>query len=610
MPELIYNSRDLRYKAPFGAVPAKTAITFRVSVCGAVPGERPILRVFQADQWEDPLFTANMEPSCKVGDNVIFSAEFVPAAPALLFYDFVYCGGVYRHGGQGCAVRDLCEHFQLTVYDGSAVFPECFCGGTMYQIFPDRFARADGCGSSPFPDRRFHQDRAELPEWDVTSPDRINKDYFGGNLRGIEEKLGYLSSLSVTCIYLNPIFESHSNHRYDTADYMKIDPLLGTEEDFKSLCRRAEEYGIRIILDGVFNHTGADSIYFDKYGRYGGNGAFQHKNSAYDGWYYFGPQYPCGYRAWWNFPNLPDVNYDDPGYRKFICGEGGVIDHWLSAGASGFRLDVADELSDSFISEIRSAVKRGGSDKLLLGEVWEDASNKISYGIRRRYFLGKELDCVMNYPFKDALLRWLLNGGSDFGEAIMRIVENYPAPALDLAMNMLSTHDTVRAITALGCEDYLGKNRAWQAAHHKLTQQQYAKGRELLQLAFAIQFMLPGIPSVYYGDEAGMAGFRDPFNRCCYPWGEEDTELLGTVKELGAMRKNNPLLKNASFVPIMFSDNVCCFERRNDDGSLFVMANRSSSSAAKLPPELRERTPIYGEAKNNELSPLSAVIMK
>ena len=194
-----------------------------------------------------------------------------------------------------------------------------------------------------------------------------------------------------------------SNHRYNTADYRKIDPLLGTEEDFINLCREAKKRGIRIILDGVFSHTGSDSIYFNKNSRYNSAGAFNTPESPYKNWFQF-LKYPDVYKSWWGFTSLPELDKNNPDYINFICGEDGILRHWLRLGASGYRLDVADELPDSFIARVREAVKAEGEENLLIGEVWEDASNKLAYGVRRKYFLGDELDSVMNYPFKEAIL--------------------------------------------------------------------------------------------------------------------------------------------------------------------------------------------------------------
>ena len=292
----------------------------------------------------------------------------------------------------------------------------------------------------------------------------LNRDYFGGDFEGIRQKLPYLANLGVTCIYLNPIFEAHSNHRYNTADYLKPDPLLGTAEEFTRLCAEAKERGIRIILDGVFSHTGSDSLYFNREGRYGPGGAYRDRNSPYRSWYDFDSGYNCGYRSWWGFESLPEVQEDDPSYVNFICGKGGVIDTWLNRGASGFRLDVADELPDEFIEKIRAAVKSHGNDKLLIGEVWEDATTKEAFGRRRTYLRGHGLDTTMNYPFRNLTIDFVRGAdAAAVADGLMDIVENYPKPAVDCLMNFLSTHDTERAMTAISGEPANGRDRYWQS---------------------------------------------------------------------------------------------------------------------------------------------------
>ncbi|MCL2885022.1 MAG: glycoside hydrolase family 13 protein, partial [Oscillospiraceae bacterium] len=365
----------------------------------------------------------------------------------------------------------------------------------------------------------------------------------------------YLKKMGVTCLYLNPIFEAHTSHRYDTADYTEIDPLLGTEADFAALCKAARQCGIRVLLDGVFSHTGADSVYFNKNGRYDSLGAYQSTASPYAPWYQF-QAWPDSYAAWWGFPTLPEVNEMEPSYLDFITGEGGVARRWLAAGASGWRLDVADELPDAFIETLRKAVKAEKPDALLLGEVWEDASDKISYGERRRYLLGGELDSVMNYPFRTAMLRFVRGegGARELHNAVLDIAEHYPPPVLRLLMNPLSTHDTPRALTALAGADATGKDKNWQAATH-LSDEARARGTRLLKLAGALQYCLPGVPCLYYGDEAGLEGYADPFNRGCYPWGKEDTELMDWFCKLGALRlalrgNAGDVLREGDYVPL------------------------------------------------------------
>ena len=451
----------------------------------------------------------------------------------------------------------------------------------MYQIFPDRFA-ASGAPKANVPaDRIFHTDPHDTPHWRPNATGEVlNNDYFGGDLQGIEEKLPYLKSLGVTCLYLNPIFEAHSNHRYNTADYSKIDPVLGTNEDFSRLCQKAKEQGIRILLDGVFSHTGSDSIYFNKEKRYGDSGAFHDRKSPYYPWYSF-HKWPKDYDCWWNFLTLPNVQETTPAYLRYITGEEGISKKWLAAGASGWRLDVADELPDKFLDHLRRAVKEQDPDAIVLGEVWEDASNKMAYGERRRYLLGDQLDSVMNYPFRDAILGFFT--GKDTAAMmgmIENVLENYPPQVIRLLMNHLGTHDTERAITVLGGITGEWHDREWQEKQH-LTPEGYRRARQLLCLASLMQFTLPGVPCIYYGDEAGMQGCKDPFNRGFYPWGEEDVGLVQWYKQLGEFRRSLPVFAEGGLRVLHADGDLVVYTRTDEkeEDAVLIAINRGDSVA-------------------------------
>ena len=576
----IYNSLDEFHKTPFGAVPAGRTVTFTLAVPKDYGCQTPYLiwhRDGQADQ---------MVPMAQAGgcdDCDWFRVEWTPGAPGLYFYFFdLYTG--YRklfrgRLGESYVTTGTGEQWQLTCYEPDFETPACVRGGVIYQIFPDRFCEGVPGKVMPFADRIYRADKEGEPYFwpNEQSDGYLNMDYYGGDLQGIRQKLPYLAGMGVTMIYLNPIFEAHANHRYNTANYRKIDPLLGNVQDFRALCRDAKSFGIRIILDGVFSHTGSDSIYFNREGRYPHPGAWQDVHSPYRSWYDFSPQYACGYRSWWGFETLPEVNEHDPSYRAFITGEGGVIDYWLEQGASGFRLDVADELPDDFIADIRRAVKRHGEDKYLLGEVWEDATNKWSYGVRRSYLLGKGLDGVMNYPFKEAILHFIKGGdGADLAEAVTRICENYPKPALDVLMNFVSTHDTVRAITAIAGEDVAGHDRYWQSGQH-LSPEQYEYGRRKLVLAYALVFTLPGVPSIYYGDEIGMQGYKDPFNRAFFNWNSHENRIRPALQKLAALRKNCPAFADGRFIPLQCAEGVVLFARDNGRRRAEICVNRNAN---------------------------------
>jgi len=449
---------------------------------------------------------------------------------------------------------------------------EEFYGGIAYQIFPDRFA-VDG-ETVHLPRRVYHKDLADIPYWRPDSEGKIrNNDFYGGNIRGIISRLDYLASLGVTLIYLNPIFEAASNHRYDTGNYLKIDPQLGTEDDFRELCAEARSRGIRIILDGVFSHTGDDSIYFNRYGHYGSEGAYQSRKSPYFQWYKF-CRWPDQYDSWWGIDTLPEVDETEPSYRAFITGEGGVIDHWMQAGASGFRLDVADELPDSFIAEVRDAIRRNDPEGLLIGEVWEDASNKISYSERRKYFWGDELDGCMNYPFKNAVLDYMRTGNAEcFEKTVSEIILHYPAQMLHSCLNMLSSHDTERAINALAAPESVKCSREQQSSMI-LCRGDYMRGVEMLKLAYALMFFLPGIPMIYYGDEIGLQGGKDPFCRGFFCEDKADRNLLDSIHAICSRRTElRDILKDAD-TEFFRADSGCIgFRRISEKGKLAFMIN-------------------------------------
>lgn len=420
---------------------------------------------------------------------------------------------------------------QLTVYDADFKTAEWLKGKIIYHIFPDRFKRIEDGKRPEF--GRFKRWSDELTIFDPDGVYRAN-DFYGGNIKGIISELDYLVSLGVGAIYLSPIFESHSNHRYDTGDYTKIDPLFGTEEEFAELIAEADKRGIGIILDGVFNHTGADSLYFNKFGNYPGVGAYQSPESPYYDWYTF-TSYPDVYDCWWGVTVVPTVKRNCAAFQEFIAGNGGVIEKWTSKGVKGWRLDVADELSSEFIEEIRKKVKSMG-DIALIGEVWEDASTKVSYGEKRKYLFGNELDGTMNYPFRTAILNLFKDrSAAAFVNAVMSIVENYPKDALYSSMSLLGTHDTVRIITALGDEHNMRSKS--ERLLYRMGAEEYRSAKTKLKAASALQYFLPGLPTVYYGDEIGMQGFEDPINRRPFARGFEDPELLAHYRYLGRIHR-------------------------------------------------------------------------
>lgn len=571
-----FDSRNDKFKIPFGAVACGTVLKFNIQLNhNDIKGENADF-IIEKDGCE-PKRLKMQFINCKDGFD-LFSCEYIPESTGLYFYWFEVfaCDGIkyiFNDGhGKGNLSSEKGAPFQQTVFDPSFKTPEWVKGGVMYQIFPDRFCRK----GNP-PDTNLPSNRIILHEWGNFPPQSeeggyCSNYYFGGNFQGIISKLPYLKSLGVTAIYMNPIFEAHSYHRYNTADYTKVDPLLGTDEDFKKLCSEAAKLGMRIILDGVFSHTGEDSIYFNKYQRYPDKGAYESRNSKYFKWYDF-EKWPDEYRCWWGFKELPEVNELEPTYLDFITGKNGIIKHWLNLGASGWRLDVTDELPDLMLENIRSCAKKAGNDNYIIGEVWEDASNKISYGERRHYLEGKQLDSVMNYPWRNAVINYLKTGEANIiAESVMTIIENYPKESLDTLMNLLGSHDTIRIITCLAGESAVGKSISWKQ-YERMTPERRKNGLRLVRLASAIEYMLPGVPCIYYGDEAGAEGYEDPFNRMCYDWGNEDNALIDWYKKLGSMRAACSALKKGDFHLIAANGAIFAFERYDEKNRISIAVN-------------------------------------
>lgn len=602
-----YNSRDSLYKSKFGAVASGENLKLRLLLHLDAKVHEAFL-VIRRDGEE--IIWHKLTPTDMFDDYRAYEID-ISFDEGLYFYKFCYNSdygqfsvtkndeglGVVSHEG---------EWWQLTCFDRNYTTPDWLKGGLIYQIFPDRFKKSNKAKKEVPADRFLCENWEKEPEYKQNNgPCSLGNDYYGGNLEGVREELPYLASLGVTCIYLNPIFEAHSNHRYNTANYLKIDSLLGDEEDLEKLCCEAEKLGIAVILDGVFSHTGDDSIYFNKYGRYGDGGAYNDQNSPYFKWFKF-QNWPNKYHSWWGVPTLPETVEEDPSFDEFITGENGVIRYWMKKGVKGWRLDVADELPDSILDNIRLAIKAENPDSFLLGEVWEDATNKISYGYRRRYLRGKQLDSVMNYPFADAVISYVNGGDSkDFIEAVSTVLENYPKESIDVLMNHLGTHDTPRLLTRLGAK-YYPPTRAEQS-NFTLSDEQYALAKKKQKLASVIQYTLPGVPSLYYGDEAGLQGFSDPFCRGTYPWGKEDAELLDFYKWLGNLRKDNAVFKNGDFFPVLSGLGSMAYTRKSDDGEILIATNRwCESDTIEIPERFKDGETLYGNKPDGNSLTLNA----
>ncbi len=528
-----FESRNEKFLSPLGAKRVGEEIRFHIEVCSDIAVRQVHLNLQLDGSQEQTYQMVAMENNC-------YELSLSLQQIGLYFYRFeiVRNDGTFLFIGKGeggsAMVGDWLPRWKLTVFDADFHTAEKWKGGVMYQIFPDRFARVSShCPNVKVAAKRyFHKDTAEAP-YDYTDPARPGgQDYYGGSIAGVLKKLPYLKKLGVTVIYFNPIFESNENHRYSTADYMNADPFFSTNKEFERFCKKAKKMGIEIILDGVFSHTGADSVYFNKEGHYDSLGAYNSPQSPYYNWYQF-EQYPDRYKGWWGFKNLPNVNETCPEFLEFIAGERGVVETWQNRGAAGWRLDVADELPDEFLEKLRKRVKATDPEAYIVGEVWEHAVEKISYGERRKFLLGKQCDSVMNYPWREAIIQLVASGNlSAFGECVQTLWEDYPRPALDTLMNILSTHDTTRILSELGQLSMSGK----MPIGYRMSEQQRLSAIQKLRLAALLQFTLPGIPCIYYGDEIGMEGTADPYCRAFFEWEKVGNEIYQYYCALGQMR--------------------------------------------------------------------------
>ena len=577
---ILFDSKLLMHKDPFGTLTPDQKCTLNIHIPASVQATAVECIINQENG--TLLKQVPMTYQMKKGAYDIFRGIFSFEDAGLYFYYFKIATrtGSFRLYKQGDHTNmEAGDCWQVSWVPSDFTTPDWAKGATMYQIFPDRFHKAgkvDLTGKlEPY---TVHQDWNEEVDWRPNQEGVIlNNDFYGGNFRGIAEKMDYIASLGVTILYLNPIGKSFSNHRYDTGDYKTPDPMLGTMADFSAMCHAAHAKGIKVILDGVYSHTGSDSLYFNRKKSFSGVGAYNSEKSPYSSWYTF-QNWPNQYTSWWGFDTLPTVNKMDPKYMEYIIeGKDSVVAHWLKAGADGFRLDVADELPDAFIAALKKRIRQIRPDALLIGEVWEDASNKSAYGIRRRYFVDGELDSAMNYPFRTAILNFLRDRDNGMGlkNTVMTIAENYPRDVLLCNMNLLGTHDTPRILTAL-IDDFDGSRE--EKAKRRLSRSQYLTALERLLMASFIQYTLPGTPSLYYGDEAGLEGYRDPFNRRTYPWGREDQELLAHFKRLGKLRQECEPLRLGDIQFFQADDQKLGFSRTYNGKQIKIYVNRSSDS--------------------------------
>ena len=565
-----FNSRKIECKSPYGAVKCGEKLFLHFPIASWVSVDKMFVFIRLGD------VSTPVEMHFEKSENgfSVYTADYVFDAAGIYYYRFEMRNrdGVWYYGrgenGESVCGENLPE-WQLTVYKSTYKTPDFAKGNIIYHIFVDRFNRADGVKTKR--KYRLHESFSKSPEVVSADGKYYADDFFGGNFNGIREKLDYLEELGVGIIYLSPIFKAYSNHRYDTGDYLKVDELLGTEDDFKRLLDAAHEKGMKIILDGVFNHSGADSLYFNKFGTYDSLGAYQSKSSPYYDWYYF-KKFPDEYACWWGCDNVPDLNKSNKDYRALVFGKNGVVEKWQKLGADGWRLDVVDELPIDFVNLLIKKIKSVNKDALVIGEVWEDASTKVSYGELRPYLLGDQLDGTMNYPFMNAIIAYVRDGDEKFfKDTVQSILENYPKETVYCLMNSLGTHDTVRIINALSDV----RAHGWSKTHklgYKLPDSEYEKAKKKLYLASVLQFTLPGIPSIFYGDEAGLQGFDDPINRRPYPWGSEDKEILAHYRKLGRIRRENRAVFSGGF-NMRDENGLVAYERAGGDDEILIAVN-------------------------------------
>jgi len=645
---LRHDSRDRLYRSPGGAVRAGTPVkirfrTFHNDVTGVT------LRMYDvnaAAQLLIPMTVAARDVSCYGSAPAGLSCDFweatvQSAVPNNLWYRFIVADGsdtayyadntTALDGGLGAASDvPIDNSYALMFHAPTFTTPGWARSGVIYQVFPDRFRNGRANNDAQTGDPRYDNPVLELPwgtlpegycrnyadaatncpwRFDSTppswSPDREaprGRDYFSGDLKGVDQQLSYLQGLGVNTLYLNPIFDAASNHGYDTQSYLKVDPYFGTEKDWENLAKHTSQRGMRVLLDGVFNHLSSDSRFFDRYHRYATNGACESAASLYRPWFYFRPPVasepaPCVpsnggndtyYSGWFGFDSIPVINKSVPAVQEyFLTASNSVSRYWLRAGASGWRLDVMGDASfpDGYWETFRGVVKHTKSDALIVGELWQKDSTLL------RFLRGDRADTAMNYRLRDAVVGFLAPGPfdskgfadsgrilapSEFASRLQSIREDYPRAAYYSLMNLLDSHDTERVLWTLtpGMETWADK---------ELNPANLAEGKLRLRLASLIQFFMPGAPTIYYGDEVGMTGDDDPDNRRTYPWddlgGTPDWALFGHYQSLIALRKANPVLVDGNFRSLLADDpgETVALGRKTGQRAALLVINRGAT---------------------------------
>jgi glycosidase len=651
---LRHDSRDPLYRTPGGAVPQGTNVKIRFRTFHAdVTGVK--VRFFSVDrngQQIVPMTMAAADVSCYEPGLESETCDFwsvtlpddIVADPDVLWYRFIVTDGTDTDyyadntaaldGGLGAPSDAAIDRsWALSVTADEFTAPSWAKNAVVYQIFPDRFrnGRKDNdpaTGDLRYDDPVLKLDWSTLPEgycrnytdanancpwrFDDTPPDGNptiegprGRDYMGGDLKGVDQQLDYLASLGVTAIYFNPIFDAASNHSYDTQDYTKVDPYFGTQKDFDNLVKHAKALGIRVILDGVFNHMSSDSPFFDRYHHYLGNdGACESATSPYRGWFTFhnvaagtgtcvsstGVANGATYDGWFGFDSIPVLTKSNPQVKEyFLTGANAISKLWLRRGAGAWRMDVSGDASfpSDYWPAFRTVVKATRSDALTISETWQKDSTLL------RMILGDRLDTTMNYRLRDAVIAFLAPGPFDskgfadsghsippsvFAERMASQREDYADAAYYSLMNLLDSHDTERLLWTLTPGDESPAGRELDAGN-------VAAGKRALRLASVIQFTVPGMPTVYYGDEAGITGDDDPDDRRTYPWadlgGSPDANQLAHYRALGTLRHDVAALTAGDFRILLTDDakGVVAYGRKTGSQAAIVLVNRGGSPA-------------------------------
>ena len=558
--QAVHDSQSIKFRKPFGAVEVGQKVKLSINV------DREIIVAVEFIQFDGTRLNIGMQKEYLNNGEFRYSVEIDTSdALGILEYYFILIDGYNRlyygnndeHlGGIGQIYTYNPVPYQITVYEKSYT-PSWYKEGVVYQILIDRFynGNEDKTINSPKKNSFIYGRWDDNPMYIKDGFGKIARwDFYGGNIKGIINKLDYIKSLGASIIQLSPVFKSSSCHKYDTGNYEFIDEMFGTNNEFKELCEVAESKGIKIILEIVLSYTSSDSKYFNKLGNYNEIGAYQSPNSKYHEWYKF-TRYPYQYESWWGIAERPNINSMENGYMDYIINNNdSIIKKWIDLGCSGWRLNVIDELPDEFIEAIRTRMQEINKNTVLLGDIWDDASNKVSYSKRRKYLQGKEVHAVTNYPLREYLINFTKGyiTSDIFKQKIMSLYENYPRESFYGNINVIGTNDTERILTVLD------------------------GNIELLRLIVVIQFTLPGVPLIYYGDETALKGGKEPDNRKSYPWGKEDKDLSDFYDKIVNIRNNENGLKKGDLIIHETDPEVFVFERNYENEKVIILVNVSN----------------------------------